>query len=408
MKPDSHATISISQIEPMIPSDHGIRESSLPELAQAMERKAAHLSGMVNPITARVLEKHMRVINSYYSNLIEGNNTLPYQIRKAQMGKYDNDSVKRDLQLESLAHIAVQDSLMSEPPSVNEFLGPECFKDIHRQFYKMLPDSLRIVYGESGESKIVTPGQFRRLGEEVIVGNHVPPNTEMLLPFLDRFSEAYNISHLHGQKQLIAAAASHHRFAWIHPFLDGNGRVGRLHTDLFLRLIGVGACGIWSLSRGLAKNNIDYKALLARADFPRQGDCDGRGGLSEKNLIGFCEFMLRTAIDQIDYMQSLLSLRDISRRMQVYIDDRNKQLVLGMVKIKPEASRLLEHAFIYGQIEKSETAAISGLSDSVTRKLVQQLKAEGLLTETSSRSPLRWAVPEHAERYYLPQLVPHL
>jgi len=45
------------------------------------------------------------------------------------------------------------------------------------------------------------------------------------------------------------------------------------------------------------------------------------------------------------------------------------------------------------------------VSSSVTRKLVQQQKMEGLLTETSSRPPLRWAIPEHAERYYLPELV---
>lgn len=47
-----------------------------------------------------------------------------------------------------------------------------------------------------------------------------------------------------------------------------------------------------------------------------------------------------------------------------------------------------------------------GLKLASARKLVQQLKEEGLLTETSSRSPLRWAIPEHTERYYLPELSP--
>lgn len=50
--------------------------------------------------------------------------------------------------------------------------------------------------------------------------------------------------------------------------------------------------------------------------------------------------------------------------------------------------------------------AITGLGLSVTRKLVKQLKDEGLLTEASSRSPLRFAIPEHAEPYYLPNLAP--
>ena len=404
---------SISQIEPMIPSDRGIAESSLPTLAQTLERKAAKLSGMINPITAQVLEQHMRIINSYYSNLIEGNSTHPREIRKAMTGEYNNDPAKRDLQIESLAHIGVQNYLaqrysIEQASSAIEFLKPDCFKDIHLQFYKNLPESLRVVSNDRGESKLVTPGQFRQAGEEVEVGNHIAPKANTVQPFLSRFTEAYKIEHLHGQKQLIAAAASHHRFTWIHPFLDGNGRVGRLHTDLFFRLVGLGACGVWSLSRGLARNHAEYKAALARADFTRQGDHDGRGALPEKNLISFCEFILSTATDQVSYMQSLLELRDMNKRIRAYIDDRNKQLIVGLEKIKPEASRLLEHAFIYGEIKKSDTPQISGLSSSVTRKLVQQLKEEGLLTETSSRSPLLWAIPEHAERYYLPQLSPQL
>ena len=103
--------------------------------------------------------------------------------------------------------------------------------------------------------------------------------------------------------------ASHHRFAWIHPFLDGNGRVGRLHTDLYLRSIGVGACGVWCLSRGLARQNEAHNANLARADFVRQGVSDGRGALSEMEPMKFIEFMLRTAIDQVDYMKQLLNLQ---------------------------------------------------------------------------------------------------
>ena len=38
-----------------------------------------------------------------------------------------------------------------------------------------------------------------------------------------------------GDRKLIAVMAAHHRFAWIHPFIDGNGRVGRLLTDAILK-----------------------------------------------------------------------------------------------------------------------------------------------------------------------------
>ncbi|PCJ45207.1 MAG: cell filamentation protein Fic [Moraxellaceae bacterium] len=395
---------SVSSFEPLIPSDTGIEKSRLPELALELERQAAALSGKLSPVTAIVLEEHMRVINSYYSNLIEGNSTLPQDIRKAMNGEYSSDPSKRDLQLESLAHIKVQRELSkgNTPP----LLSADCFSQIHRLFYEELPDTLRIVKGSHEETKLVTPGQFRQQDEEVEVGRHLPPTADDLSLFLNRFATAYKLEQHHGQKRVIAAMAAHHRFMWVHPFLDGNGRVGRLHTDLFLKAIGIGACGIWCLSRGLARNHHEYKAALARADFPRQGDRDGRGALSESHLIGFCEFMLTTAIDQVSFMDQLLDLHGMGQRIQHYIDDRNKGLIGGMGPIKPEAVRLLEKAFIYGEFPRADMDKISGLSNSVTRKLVRQLKEEGLLTETSSRSPLRWAIPEHAERFYLPELAP--
>ena len=157
---------SLASIEPMIPSEQGIDKSELPALTLELERKAAPLAGMVSPGTAQVLEEHMLAINSYYSNLIEGNNTHPREIRKAMAGEYSEDPAKRDLQLESLAHISVQQQLIQDPPGVEDFLTPQCFSDIHRMFYSRLPESLRFVSNTRGETREVIPGVFRQTGEE--------------------------------------------------------------------------------------------------------------------------------------------------------------------------------------------------------------------------------------------------
>ncbi len=398
----------IAAMEPMIPSEIGIEKSDLPDLVIDLERKASRLGGMTSPIVLDVISEHMRVINSYYSNLIEGNSTHPREIRKAMKGDYSNDPAKRDLQLESIAHIEAQKALEKEPPTLEELNTPGCFKKIHLLFYQNMPNSLRVVKGTNGNTKIVTPGEFRKTGEEVEVGEHLPPEAEALTAFLKRFEKAYNLKNLQGQKKLIAAMSAHHRFVWIHPFLDGNGRVARLHTDIVLKGIGIGGYGMWCISRGLAKKNREYKDHLANADHVRRGNLDGRGALSEKSLIEFCGFILQTAIDQVEYMEKLLNLKEMTRRIKSYIEDRNKGLVLDVDRIKPEAARQLERAFMIGEFERSEMEEISGLGLQVTRKLVQQLKKEGLLTETSSRSPLRWAIPDHAERYYFPELTPNL
>ncbi|MES1991384.1 MAG: Fic family protein [Pseudomonadota bacterium] len=104
---------------------------------------------------------------------------------------------------------------------------------------------------------------------------------------------------------VLATAADHHRLAWIHPFLDGNGRVIRLisHATL-LNILNTGA--LWSLARGLARNVDAYKTHLAECDLTRRNDLDGRGNLSEEALAKFTEFFLKTCINQIEFMEALM------------------------------------------------------------------------------------------------------
>ena len=224
---------------------------------------------------------------------------------------------------------------------------------------------------------------------------------------MDKFCETYQQNRFTGDRRLIAIMAAHHRFAWIHPFLDGNGRVGRLITDAALKAGGLDSYGVWCLSRGLANKNGDYKKTLAMADKVRQGDYDGRGQLTEKGLLEFCDYMLGTAIDQVDYISSLLGLVDFRKRVDAYIQARNDGRVLAASKeLKPVAGLILHTAFMYGEISRSQALELSGMPERTARRLLSQLKADGLLSETSSKSPLRWEIPEHAEPWYFPELAP--
>lgn len=394
----------LSAIEPMMPDSAALERSDLPGMAQDLDRRAARLTGKMTPVIEEVLTTHMEAVNSYYSNLIEGNSTHPREVRRAINGEYSQDPTKRDLQLESIAHINVQQWLRGSPVKESNIFSTDLLCAIHKQFYSYLPESLSIVHGHNGEQMVVIPGELR--AREVDVGRHHPPDPTTLLKYIDRLHEAYRFDRMTGDRRLIAIMASHHRLLWIHPFLDGNGRVARLHTDLLLRAAGVGATGVWCLSRGLARSSADYKGALACADFAREGNRDGRGALSQARLIDFCRFMFETAIDQVDFISGLLDLGKMEVRMQSYIKDRNAGLIPGVDPIKPQAIKLLERAFTLGEFPRGQIEDITGLGLSVSRKLVQQMKKDGLLTETSSRSPLRWAIPEHAERYFLPQLSP--
>jgi len=397
---------SILDIAPFIPSDKSLGSSSLPDKAISLISQSAKLTGQIAPLTLIRLEQHMAAINSYYSNLIEGNATRPHEIRAAQRGNYSGDPAKRDLQQESLAHMQVQGWLIAQKPDLDTLFTPDFICRLHREFYQRIPENLWVIKDEQGKAvDKVIPGEWR--ARPVIVGQHIPPEAEDLAPLMAKFCETYNPKKFSGDRKIIALMAAHHRFAWIHPFIDGNGRVGRLLTDTALKAVGLESYGAWCLSRGLARSSTQYKNLLANADAPRQDDHDGRGQLTEKGLINFCDYMLDTAIDQVTYMSDLLELSKMRQRMESYVVARNDDRVAGIsAQLKSTASLILFTAFQQGEIERAQALELCAMPERSARRVLSQLKSEGLLSETSSKSPLRWEIPEHAEPWYFPNLNP--
>jgi len=399
---------SILELAPFIPSDKALASALLPDRVMSLSQKSAKLSGQISATTLHTLEAYMRVINSYYSNLIEGNATRPHEIRAAQRGVYSADLVKRDLQKESLAHMTVQEWIQDQAPNLERIMSTDFIKQVHQHFYANIPESLWLIKKTNGEvAGKVVPGQWRDQGVEV--GAHIAPAADALPALMQRFCETYQPQRFNGDRRLMAIMAAHHRFAWIHPFLDGNGRVGRLITDAALKAAGLDSYGVWCLSRGLAHKNSEYKKRLAAADQSRQGDYDGRGQLTEKGLSEFCAYMLDTAIDQDDYMSGLLNLANLRKRIDAYIQARNDHRVTSMDKeIKPVAGLILHTAFMYGEISRAQALELCAMPERSARRLLSQLKAEGLLSETSSKSTLRWEIPEHAEAWYFPELAPQI
>jgi Fic family protein len=208
-----------------------------------------------------------------------------------------------------------------------------------------LPESLLVVENPDTKERIpVVPGQMR--SRTVAVGRHVAPVAEDLPAFMGRFEEAYDAARLTKPRQVIAVAAAHHRFLWIHPFLDGNGRVARLMSHAMLLEIGIGSA-LWSVSRGLARHSSDYKRLLMAADEPRRNDLDGRGALSHDALIDFCRFFLETCLDQIRYMRELLDPSELQRRMELYVRDEE-----SAERLPKRSYAVLREALLSGELER--------------------------------------------------------
>ncbi len=105
-----------------------------------------------------------------------------------------------------------------------------------------------------GRTIRMSPGVFRATAaEEVTVGRHQPPAFDKVAVFMARFEDRYRLTPLGHGSRIMAIAAAHHRLSYIHPFLDGNGRVSRLMSHAMALAAGIGAHGLWSVSRGLAR-----------------------------------------------------------------------------------------------------------------------------------------------------------
>ncbi len=371
--------------------------TELDDLAIDLVARANRLAGQIQPGVRESIGDLVRSMNCYYSNLIEGHNTHPRDIDAALEGDYSTDAGKRSLQLEARAHIEVQRLIDNGDDPAESPTTPRYIRWLHRQFCGRLPEDMLWVENPATGKKVeIIPGEFRN--GEVKIGHQVPPPATVLAEFLARFDAAYDFGRLSKSQAIIAIAASHHRFLWIHPFFDGNGRVARLMAHAMLNRSEVGS-SIWSVSRGLARHATDYKAALMAADAPRRGDHDGRGALSASCLESFCEFFLRTAIDQVEFMQSLLQPSELLRRMKLYIDDE-----VSAKRLPARSMSLLREALIVGELQRGRAPEITGYQERRGREVLSSLIEKGLLVSHGPRAPVRLGFPLDVVERWFPML----
>jgi len=326
---------------------------------------------------------------------------MPRDIDAALAHKFSSDRKRRALQQLHLAHVETQgwmEAAVDTMPAAQICSG-EFLCRLHREFYERLPAALREVEGHDGKASPVSPGEVRE--SEVSVGHHVPPASRHLSAFLCRFADFYGPLVQATPQGFVALAAAHHRLAWVHPFLDGNGRVARLCTQAWLRKAEADGDGLWTLARGFARRQADYRAALARADERRLNDFDGRGYLSERHLAGFCEFTLNTALDQLDFMRGLLGLDGFGRRIVGFAE--REESAGGL----PSGSApVLRDIFLRGEIPRGEVARIAGVSPRTGQTVTRELLRRRLILSDSPKGVIRLGFPADAAGHYFPDLFP--
>jgi Fic family protein len=370
------------------------------EKSYALAIASAKLSASIHPMCIDAVANLVSNMNCYYSNLIEGHNTKPIDIERALSGDYSTSPEKRVLQLEARAHIEVEKKYL-EAISPNIF-SAELICSIHRDFYSKLPEDLHWSTSADGKkTEKITPGSLR--ASEVEVGKHFPPLHTALPEFMNRFESSYQMAwqnKLPYQRMPLVACA-HHRLLWIHPFLDGNGRVARLFSVLAMKAAGIEGVGLWSPARGLARNVDEYKSLLQDADSLRRGDLDGRGNLSLNALQAFSTFFVDTCIDQVKFMSEMFDLDNLSKRIEYFFG-----VLSTTTNIKKESHLLVMEALRKGEFARGEASRIIGFGERMSRDVLGELLKLGFLASDSVKGPVKIAFPTAATGYYFPNLFP--
>jgi Fic family protein len=386
----------VASMEPMLPEE---ANRELDDIGFDLTAKASSLTGQVNPMVTKSIGELVRSMNCYYSNLIEGHDTHPQDIDRALRKDLSQQPKQRELQLEAVAHIEVQKAIDGGDDDHSKPLSSAYGSWLHREFCRRLPDAMLWVEDRQTHRRVrVEPGVLR--DGEAEVGDHLPPAATALPRFLARFDEAYDSKSLSKMRQIVAIAAAHHRFLWIHPFYDGNGRVARLMSHAMLTRIGIGS-SLWSVARGLARSVAEYKRLLAEADQPRRADLDGRGALSQRALIAFCRFFLERCVDQVSYMRSILEPNELVRRIEIYTEDE-----VRAGRLPKGAFPLLREALLAGEFERGKARSITGYGERTARSVLSSLIERGLLLSDTPKARVRLGFPLAVVERWFPALYP--
>ena len=226
---------------------------------------------------------------------------------------------------------------------------------------------LKLLEGVRGADK--NPGEFRTsqnwiggAGSTINNAMYIPPNPDDMNDAMSDLEKYINSDD--NLDSLVRAALIHYQFETIHPFLDGNGRVGRLLIILFLIQEKLISTPVLYISCFLKLNRVEY--------YDRMTEVRKHGNF-EQWIRFFLSVIAQTADDAIETIEEITKLHNISLSK---LDGISKT---SMKKI----SKLFEYIEMNPIIDTTKTAAKLGFSYNTTAKYIDLLCQKGILRQTS-------------------------
>ena len=341
--------------------DFGRLISLVGEANAALARYDGLLQAMVNPA---VLLSPLTDQEAVLSSKIEGTQATLEEVLEheagQQHGEHKTQDIREVLNYRKALRLA-QETLSGRSLRLSLIL----------QMHAMLLDSVR------GENK--TPGEFRkdqnwigRAGCTIDEASYVPPNPFQLMDHLQAW-EAY----LAGDDfdVLAQTAIAHAQFELIHPFKDGNGRIGRLMIPLLLFTKGRLSSPMFYLSAYLEAHRDEYYARLQ--GISREGD-----------WTGWIMFFLCAIIEQA-------RVNTVRAKQIMQLHDEMKDKVRHVTRSQHTA-QLVDALFGRPIFQANDLATWTGIPKPTAHLLIRQLQQEGILDVVrapAGRRPAIYAFP---------------
>lgn len=245
--------------------------------------RTKQLGGDVPPYIFFQLKNIFQILETLGSARIEGNNTtLSEYVEKLIDPNLTDESDDEIKSLEN-AIAFIEDNTDAKTVFDRAYIS---------EIYKIITKGLTPPPKGEGSKY---PGELRRHDVSIKKSGHTPPKHFLLPNYFNKFIEFINKKHKE-QYQLLMVAIAHHRFEFIHPFDNGNGRMGRLLNYAFLIKLGfkVKEGRLINPSSVFYTDRDQYYNMLSRAD-----------SLKADDLLAWCEYFLiglKNEIEKIDHL----------------------------------------------------------------------------------------------------------
>lgn len=270
-------------------------DSNLTNVILELEKlRTKMLIGEVPPYIFFQLKGIFQILETLGSARIEGNNTTLSEY----VENIIEQSPSKDEQSREIHNLEKAIRFIEENTNPTTRISRAYFSEIH----KIITNGLTVPpKGEGSKYR----GELRKCDVKIQQSNHTPPPYTALTDYFDKFTEFINEEHSE-QNHLLAIAVAHHRFTYIHPFDNGNGRMVRLLNYALLIKLGfqVRKGRILNPSSVFYTDRDKYYNMLGIAD-----------SLKDADVLNWCEYFLLGLKNEIEKIDNLLKGKYVHQKI---------------------------------------------------------------------------------------------